>query len=196
MLATNGLPPTGPGWAFEPKWDGYRGIVTTSGGRVRLTSRQTNNFSDQYPELTEALAELCGERSVVLDGEIVALADDGRPSFRLLQRRNGRPTEMLRKRVPVSYYVFDVLALDGESVCGLPYSRRRELLSGLGLVGSPQVQVSPSYTAADDMDGWKLLNTIRILGLEGIVSKRLDSTYQPNTRSRRWIKTIAAEVPA
>lgn len=197
MLATTGLPPTRPGWAHEFKWDGQRAIATILGDQLRLTARPReagrpgNNITDTYPELN-ILPELCDERSVVLDGEIVALAD-GRPSLRLLQRRMGaRPTALLVDSIPAFYQVFDLLSLDGDSVMHLPYSRRRELLTGLALNGkSNRVQMAPSYNT---VDGRFLLDVARVHGIEGIVSKRESSKYQPGKRSRDWIKTLVAEV--
>lgn len=192
MLATVGKSPTGPGWASEIKWDGMRGIADTSFGRLlRITSRDGNNVADSYPELL-VLTELLGGRSVVLDGEILALDGMGRPALRLLQRRmQATPRAELLARIPVYYYVFDVLEVDGKSVMREPYSARRQLLAELGLdTESGPVRVPSSYT---DTDAAALLNVARFHGLEGIVSKRLTSKYQPGTRSRDWIKTLCAE---
>ena len=199
MLATAGPPPTGTGWAFELKWDGMRGNAALEDGQLRLTARPRrvnrpgSNVTDTYPELG-VLRELTGGRSMVLDGEIVALAD-GRPSFRALQRRmNARPTALRLRDLPVSYYVFDLLSLDGELVTSRPYSERRALLSGLGLpvtAEDPAVRVVvPAYWT--DIDGGDLLAAAREHGLEGIVAKELGSLYRPG-RSRHWVKTRLAD---
>lgn len=197
MLATTGTPPTEPGWVGEFKWNGQRCVTTILGDQLRLTARPReagrpgNNITDTYPELN-ILPELCDERSVVLDGEIVALAG-GRPSFSQLQHRMGaRATELLVDSIPVFYQVFDLLSLDGESLVRLPYSHRRELLKGLGLNHrSNRVQVPPLFT---DVPWWDLLDVARLHGMEGVVYKRLASKYQPGKHSRDWLKMKVDEM--
>jgi bifunctional non-homologous end joining protein LigD len=185
MLATAGPVPHGPGWAFEFKWDGVRAIVGASGGDVRLTSRLGNDVTAGYPELA-GIGALTGGRPVLLDGEIVALDGAGRPNFGLLQDRMHvrHPSPELRGRIPVSFYAFDLLQLDGESLLAAPYDERRSRLAELGAVGP--VLVPPSFT---DVDGDQLLEVARGHGLEGVVAKRRAGRYEVGRRSAGWVKT-------
>jgi len=186
MLATLGQLPRGAGWAFEMKWDGQRAIATVDDGGSRLFSRNGNDITATFPELAGPVSDALGGREAILDGEIVALDASGRPSFSRLQRRMHvlSPTTELRNEVPVTYYVFDVLSLDGKSTTGLPYLRRRAELADLAL-SRPRLQVPPYWT---DVDGEEMLDRARRHHLEGAVAKRVDSTYQPGRRSPAWIK--------
>jgi bifunctional non-homologous end joining protein LigD len=188
MLATAGAPPSGPGWAFEFKWDGVRAIAAVAGSQLRLFSRNGNDITGGYPELT-VLGALVGGRPALLDGEIVALSQAGRPEFGLLQQRMHvrSPSPELVARVPISYYVFDLLDLDGRRLLRQSYQQRRESLAALDLDnGSPLVREPPNYT---DVAGGALLEVARQHGLEGVVGKRLGSRYEPGRRSPAWIKT-------
>lgn len=186
MLATAGRPPAGPGWSFEFKWDGIRLVVAVAGRRWRAHSRNGNDVSGGYPELAALPAAVDG-RTVVLDGEIVALDRWGRPDFGQLQHRMHvrAPSAELVGQVPVLFYAFDVLVLDGVSTVAREYAARRELLAGLGLAGSA-LRVPPSV---DGVSGADLLGVARQHGLEGIVAKRRASRYEPGRRSSAWIKT-------
>lgn len=186
MLATAGEPPGGAGWAFEFKWDGVRAIVATAGDDARIASRNGNDVTGGYPEIVEARPGR--GRSMLLDGEIVALDTAGRPGFGLLQQRMHvrGPTAELLERVPVSLYVFDVLEIDGESLLRAPYDLRQERLRALGLDASPRISVPPSFT---DVTGQQLLDVARAHALEGIVAKRRTSRYDPGRRSAAWVKT-------
>ncbi|MDZ7912999.1 MAG: non-homologous end-joining DNA ligase [Rhodococcus sp. (in: high G+C Gram-positive bacteria)] len=172
--------------AFEQKWDGLRAIAATGKPAPVLWSRNGNAITRSFPEIVDALAEQLGNREVVLDGEIVALDARGAPSFSLLQRRMHvqAPTAQVRRSVPVTYYPFDVLTVDGESTMPLPYLERRAVLEDLGLIGD-RIVVPPHWL---DIDGAAMLEVARKHHLEGIVAKRTDSTYQPGKRSPRWIK--------
>ena len=185
MLAAAGPLPAGPGWAFEFKYDGVRAVTYVSDGRVRALSRNGNDVTDAYPEVGE-LATLLTGRDAVLDGEIVALEAGDRPSFARLQQRihNFRPSAALLATVPVRYYVFDLLALDGEPTVDLPYERRRDLLTGLGLTGE-HVRTPAAFTGVDPGD---VLRAAELGGLEGVVAKRLDTPYRPGRRSAEWTK--------
>jgi len=188
MLASAGVAPSGPGWAFEFKWDGVRAIAAVAGDQLRLYSRNGNDITGGYPELA-ALSGLIEARRVLLDGEIVTLGAAGRPDFGLLQQRMHvrAPNPELVARVPVSYYLFDLLDLDGHTLLPQSYQQRRELLAGLDLgSGSPLIRVPPNYT---DVSGGQLLEVARQHGLEGVVGKRLRSRYEPGRRSPAWIKT-------
>ena len=185
MLATPGPPPAGPGWSVEFKWDGIRAAVATApGGRVRMWSRNGNDVTASYPELaTGPAAEALGERGpVLLDGEIVALDERGRPTFaRLTQRMHVRaPSAELVTRVPVQLYVFDV------PEPGPSYDERRAALEALDLGAVPHVAVPPAYV---DVPAAELLDVARAHGLEGVVAKRRRSRYEAGRRSAAWVKT-------
>lgn len=174
--------PTGTGWVHEVKWDGVRVLADCDGSRLRLFSRNENDVTAAYPEL-QGLAEV--GRDVLLDGEVVALAD-GVPSFAALAERmhvrDARRAARLAEVNPVTLIVFDLLRLDGELLLDRPLVERRRLLEGLGLP-SGCWQVPPAYD-----DGTLLLRVAEEQGLEGIVSKRASSPYHPGRRSRDWLK--------
>lgn len=186
MLATLGQLPEGEGWAWEMKWDGQRAIAQVEADSSRLFSRNGNDITATFPELTDPIVDVLDGRDAILDGEIVALDAKGRPSFARLQRRMHvlRPTSALRAEVPVTFYLFDVLSLDGHSTTSLPYVERRAVLDALGFSG-PRVQVPPYWT---DVGGDRMLDLAREHHLEGVVAKRIDSTYRPGRRSPTWIK--------
>lgn len=183
MLATAQQRPPGtdPAWAIELKWDGIRAIAQTSAAGARIWSRNLNDITRSFPELADALPR----RALTLDGEIVApVPPTGAPSFGRLQRRLGtRPSRELLAEVPTQYFVFDVLAIDGEDVRGHPYVVRRELLDSLGL-DVPPIRVPPSWLGADADE---MLQLAAETGVEGIVLKRADSAYRSG-RSRAWLK--------
>ncbi|WP_460367452.1 non-homologous end-joining DNA ligase [Actinocorallia lasiicapitis] len=188
MLATlAGLPDDLERWALELKWDGVRALAYVESGEVRVAGRRGRTVTGHYPELG-TLADLLGDRDAVLDGEIVAFAD-GRPSFERLQRRMhvARPSPTLIRTVPIRYVVFDLLRLDGASLCDLPYTRRRELLEELDLAAGP-VEVPPYLPAEDREQVEELLAYTREENLEGLVAKRLDSKYSPGRRTTLWRK--------
>ncbi|MEU2175316.1 non-homologous end-joining DNA ligase [Nocardia sp. NPDC019219] len=189
MLATPGRPPDAPGrWAIEMKWDGMRAICGITGGRVELYSRNRNNVTASYPELSAALAECAHGTDMILDGGIVAPDPaTGAPSFARLQQRMHltRPTRELVAVVPVQLFVFDLLELDGAGTMALPYVDRRARLGELDLTGAG-VRVPPFWT---DIPVATMLDTAASHRLEGVVSKRIDSVYRPGTRSRLWLKT-------
>ena len=187
MLATAAKrPPAGQGWAFELKWDGVRASARIEAGHSSLCARRGEDVGRRYPEL-EGLGEALPAQQALLDGEIVAFDADGRPSFSLLQQRMGLVNELtIARRVletPVTYVAFDLLWLDGHSLCEEPYERRRELLAGLELEG-PSWQAPRHHLG----DGEALLSLVRERRLEGIVAKRLASPYRPGRRSSDWLK--------
>jgi len=187
MLARAGdLPRDEGNWSFEVKWDGIRAIAYLQPGRIRLESRNLREITAGYPGLRGILLDL-GMREAVLDGELVAFDEEGRPSFGRLQRRMHvtAPTAVRRlaASTPVVYAIFDVLYLDGHSLLELPYGDRRRRLEELGLEG-PAWRVPAVHVG----EGSRLLAATVQQGLEGIVAKRLDSTYDPGRRSGVWIK--------
>ncbi len=169
--ATDSLP-AGDGWLYEPKWDGFRAIVTVAGGEVTLTSRNGNDLTGRFPEVARAAANAITTPDAVLDGEICALDDRGRSRFSLLQEGGGTPVLML----------FDLLELDSAQLLDEPLAERRRRLEEV--VGSGRgVLVSPQFD-----DGEALLVAAREQELEGVVAKKADSRYQPGRRSTEWHK--------
>ena len=184
MLAAAGALPHGSGWAFEFKYDGVRAVSYTGDG-VRVMSRNHNDVTTTYPEAAE-LGRLLGGRSAVLDGEIVALEPGDRPSFARLAGRIhvSRPPAALLRSVPVVYYLFDLLELDGRSLLDLPYEQRRDRLTGLALDEGP-IRTPVNFV---DADGRAVLRAAELGGLEGVVAKRLGAPYRPGKRSADWTK--------
>jgi bifunctional non-homologous end joining protein LigD len=191
MLATADVLPVGPEWAYEFKWDGVRALATISGGRVRLHARSGAEITIAYPELGGLPAALAdaGITDAVLDGEIVALDEAGKPSFRALSERmhvrdRGRARQLAATQ-PVTYMIFDVLSANGSDICTVPYIQRRELLESIGphLGASGRWVVPPSFSDAE-----ATVEVAHSMALEGVVAKRLNSTYRPGTRSPDWIK--------
>ncbi|MGI8430299.1 MAG: DNA ligase D [Solirubrobacteraceae bacterium] len=187
MLARAGkLPRPERNWSFEVKWDGVRAVAYAQPGRLRMQSRNLNDITDAYPEVRGLLRAL-GMREAVLDGEIIAFDDAGRPSFERLQRRmhvrSPASIRRLASSTPVVYAIFDLLHLDGCSLLERPYAERRERLESLDLEG-PAWRVPAVHRA----EGARLLLATRAQGLEGIVAKRLDSRYEPGRRTGAWIK--------
>ncbi len=184
--AAKGLPPDDARWAYEIKWDGVRAIVYSEPGRLRLESRNHNDITAAYPEL-RALNRALSSHRAILDGEIVAFGEDGKPSFGRLQSRMHVSSESAARRrakdCPVALLIFDLLWLDGHALTDLPYEERRERLAALGLQG-PRWQ-TPDHVVGD---GAAVLEASRASGLEGVVAKRLDSPYLPGRRSPCWLK--------
>ncbi|MEU6459885.1 ATP-dependent DNA ligase [Streptomyces sp. NPDC047065] len=191
MLATPGvLPPAALDgrWAYETKQDGQRVVAYLPGdGSLLLRARSGHDITGAYPELAP-LATALGATPAVLDGEVLALDEQGRADFQLLQSRMGlahAPARAAHRaaKVPVHLVLFDALHLAGESLLRLPYTGRRERLTDLGLAGPAW-----STPAALVGHGAQALRATREHGLEGLVCKRLDSVYEPGVRSRAWIK--------
>jgi bifunctional non-homologous end joining protein LigD len=186
MLATaTDQPFNDPNSLFEIKWDGYRAIAFIEAGHARLVSRNQNDLTTQFPELA-AIPKVVKATSAILDGEIVALDDEGRPSFSLMQQRTGfRPGKARLPRrdgVPVIYYAFDLLYLDGFDLRRVPLEQRKQLLQD-HLVISDVLRFSDHYAE----QGLALFHAAQQKGLEGIVAKKRDSLYL-ETRTRDWLK--------
>ncbi|MDQ1599328.1 MAG: bifunctional non-ous end joining protein LigD [Actinomycetota bacterium] len=187
MLASPGaLPPPEQEqrWAFEMKWDGVRAVVYHDRGDLRVLTRNDREVAATYPELA-GLAHQLRDHRMILDGEVVAFDEAGRPSFGELQARMHvrAPGPALLDRVPVSLLVFDVLHVDGTSLVGAPYDERRAALEGLELAGD-RWAVPPAF----DGQGAEALAASKAQGLEGVLAKRHDSVYLPGRRSPHWIK--------
>jgi bifunctional non-homologous end joining protein LigD len=180
MLLTSGPVPDGTAWTLEVKWDGCRAQLRYDRRTVSLRTRNGRECSDDFPELA-AINEALGKRRVTLDGELVCLRDDGRPDFLPLRRRLAGGA---RNRQPVLLQVFDVLHIDGYSTRALPYRDRRALLDELALDG-PAWRTPASIVVQRPGE---FVARVEELGLEGVVAKRLDSTYRPGRRSSSWIK--------
>ena len=179
MLVSRGPLPSGPGWAYEVKWDGVRGQAAVLDGRVTVRSRPGRDCSESFPELLKPPPALAS-RDAVLDGEIVWLDSDGHPDFAAVRARliAARPNSIGR----LGFMAFDLLSLAGEPLTDRPYNERRELLDELRLKG-PTWRVPGFFDEADP-----LLAATREQGLEGVVAKRLDSPYTPGERNTAWVK--------
>ena len=175
------LPRDDDRWGYEVKWDGVRALLWSDHGHVRIESRTQREITKRYPEL-RALGRALGAHELLLDGELVAFDEHGRPSFERLQSRMNVEGEAAIRRAaraqPVVYMAFDLLHLDGRSLLELPYEQRRALLERLGLEGP--AWRTPRFHRGG---GEALLDATRAQGLEGIVAKRLDARYEPGRRS-------------
>ncbi|HEX3541331.1 MAG TPA: hypothetical protein VHT75_12935 [Acidimicrobiales bacterium] len=170
--ASTGMPANAAGWCFEPKWDGVRAVARVWDGGVTLTSRLGNDVTAGYPELA-AIGSGLGDRAAVLDGEIIAFDDRGRPSFERLQSRMHvrAPSPALLADVPVLYVIFDLLWLDGRLLTGDPFVERRRRLEALNPSG-PSWQISKLLAEPPDDD---TLAVCRQVGLEGYMGKMATS---------------------
>lgn len=175
LLRTEKLP-QGADWLYEIKLDGYRILAIKSEGSVRLRSRNDNDYTTQYASIAAALRALPDE--TVIDGEVVALEDQDRPSFTLLQNHAS-------SRASLAYFIFDVLILNGRDVMGETLERRRVLLERhiLPSLAEP-ICYSPEVTASLPDP----IRSARSAGLEGLVAKRRKSRYEPGQRSGAWQK--------
>lgn len=166
--------PEGEDWLYEVKWDGYRALALKQGDEVRLLSRNNKSLGGDFPELLTRIKNV-DATSAVIDGEIVAVGPDGRPSFQALQNRGSVPPV-------ITFYAFDLLHLDGEDLLPLPLverkARLRSILGDAGLSFSSELAGS-----ADDV-----VAAVSQLGLEGVVAKRRASPYQPGERHADWRK--------
>ena len=166
-------PPEGEGWLHEVKLDGFRAIATVHAGEASLCSRNGKDLTERFAPVARALPNALRSADCVLDGEVCALDKDGRAKFGLLQRGEGS----------LVIYLFDILELDGEDLTGRPLTERREILAQTVIAENGVVRLSAAFE-----DGNGLLEQVRALGMEGIVSKRAGSTYQPGKRGGAWLK--------
>ena len=172
-------PPTSGDWIYELKFDGIRLIAIGNRQKVSLLSRNKNDLSARFPEIVDAVENLSANECV-LDGEVVALDEQGRSSFQLLQAR-----EMEGRKSPVYFYAFDLLQLEGKSLLSLPLQARKNVLEKLcGGANDPRIR----YSGAIGGDATQLLKEVQRRGLEGIIGKLSNSVYEPGRRSGAWIK--------
>lgn len=168
--------PSGTNWTYELKLDGYRALVLKRRGVVTLFSRRGNNLSDNYPTITRAFSFLPDDTMV--DGELVVLDDEGRPTFSALHKSRFTPDAL-------HFYVFDVLAYQGRDVRKLPLVERRELLEEYVLKGMRDpIRLSAVFNASPK----RLIAAAKKAGLEGVIGKRADSRYESGERSGAWSK--------
>jgi bifunctional non-homologous end joining protein LigD len=176
MLATLATElPKGPDWLYEVKWDGYRALGYVRGGEARLVSRNDNDLTQRFPDVAKALAKAARSPECVVDGEVCALDDEGRPSFSAMQQG--------KSGTPIVYAVFDVLEIDGVPVLDLPLTERRERLEQLLDARQKTIQISAEFE-----DGEGLYDAAVERGLEGVMAKRAQSRYAEGKRTRDWLK--------
>ncbi|MBI4289830.1 MAG: DNA ligase D [Chloroflexi bacterium] len=192
MLASlAGGPFSHPAWIFEPKLDGYRIIARVSDGRATLLSRRGNDVTRQYPELASDL-RCIGASQLVLDGEVIAMDARGRQCFQCLQQylRSRRGMEIEQgEAFPLVFYVFDILYLDGYDLRGATLRSRKGLLHSIlsRCIGTGMVRPIDYFESEGDITYEAAVKN----GLEGVIAKRFDSTYQPGKRSSDWLKIKA-----
>jgi bifunctional non-homologous end joining protein LigD len=167
--------PAGGEWLYEVKFDGYRALLLKNGTKVQIRSRKDNDLTRSYPSIAEAAAQLQA-RSAVIDGEIVAVDSQGRPSFQALQHRAAHP------RHAIAFYAFDLLHLDGKNLTSAPLRERRSKLPRVLNESGILLSAELGGTASD------VIEAVRGLGLEGVIAKRRDSQYIPGERSSAWQK--------
>jgi bifunctional non-homologous end joining protein LigD len=167
--------PTADGWLFEVKWDGYRAIAYVRGGEATLVSRNGNDLTERFRGIANAIPRALKTPDCVLDGEVCALDEQGRPSFSAMQQA--------KAGTPIVYEVFDVLEIEGEPVTDLPLLERRKRLEKLLDRRNKTVRLSEAFE-----DGRALYDAAMEQSLEGIVAKRADSPYRQGKRTREWLK--------
>ena len=162
-------------WLYEVKWDGYRALLLKQGARVQIRSRNDKDLTSSYPGVAAGAARLHAD-SAVVDGEIVAVDANGRPSFQALQHRKAQSDHR------IAFYAFDVLHVDGEDLRDLPLERRRAHL--------PQLLAGTGLLLSDALPGTarQVVEAVSRLGLEGVIAKRKDSRYESGERSGAWLK--------
>src|SRR5438876_7882834 len=171
-------PPKHGDWLYELKFDGIRAMAIKNDRKVSLISRNGNRLDARFPAIAEAVKNL-PVRDCVIDGEVVALDEEGRSSFQLLQA-----LEMEGRKAPLRFYVFELLQLDGKSLLGLPLEHRKQVLAKIcENVGDPI-----RYSGEISGDVKSLLAEVKRRGLEGLIGKQRNSVYEPGRRSGTWIK--------
>ncbi|WP_256759007.1 RNA ligase family protein [Cohnella sp. WQ 127256] len=176
--------PTGDNWVHQVKWDGVRMLSYYNANEIKLFNRKKHERTYQYPELLTP--SYCKANSFIVDGEIIALASDGKPSFHEVMRRDGiRVTSRVpqaAQAVPITYMIFDMIWCNGEWINNKPLHERQQLLNDM-ILPNEHIQLVTNH-----LDGNALLEAIRSKDMEGIVSKKLDSHYSLGSKDGRWIK--------
>lgn len=176
--------PTGDQWISQVKWDGVRILVYYDGTKVSLINRKLNNRTLQYPELS-MIRDYCSAKSVILDGEVIAL-ENGKPSFHKVMKRDGvrkqDSIQLAKSQVPITYMIFDLLYLNGDWVTDRTLLERQQLLNKI-IIESEKVQLVKNHNDAET-----LFNAVTELDLEGIVIKDINSKYTVNGKDSRWQK--------
>lgn len=166
--------PSGDDWLYEAKFDGYRALAVKDGSKVKLLSRKGNDLTADYPAIRQTV-EALKTKTAILDGEIVAFDESGRPSFQHLHHRSAQPAA-------IRYFAFDLLLLDGKDLQAEPLEERRARLKKI--VSGTDVQFSEELPGtADDV-----IQAVTEVGLEGVIAKRRDSRYESGKRSGMWQK--------
>src|SRR5262249_40242702 len=175
----------GPEWLFEIKWDGYRAVAFIENGKLRLVSRTQNDLTRQFAELSD-LPKLIKAKNAILDGEIVALDDQGRSSFSLMQQRTGirKGGQRVASQpgIQTLYYAFDLIYVDGLDLHRVPLEQRKRALSEL-IVPDGMLRYSEPFP-----DGIALFDAAKQQGLEGILAKKKNSYYEEKRRGQEWLK--------
>src|SRR5215469_9259211 len=169
--------PEGEAWEYELKLDGYRALAVKREGRVTLFSRNRKQFNGRFPAVAAAFARLPDD--TIIDGEIVAIDESGRPSFSRLQNFSANANA-----ITITFYAFDMPMWNGQDLRTQPLDKRRELLRTKAMPKLPTIHFSDSFAADAD----KMISAVRSQGLEGIVAKRRDSVYEPGRRDGAWLK--------
>ena len=175
LLRSEMLPDDLARWEYQLKFDGYRAIAFKTGGKVHLRSRNDNDFSTRYPAVVRGLSNMPEE--TVIDGEVVAIDEEGRPSFNALQN--------LAPGTTVVYFVFDVMVLGGRDVTADTLAKRRQLLERKVL---PALAEPVRYAGELNASLRDLIHSVKTQGLEGLIAKRRNSSYEPGLRSGAWLK--------
>jgi DNA ligase D-like protein (predicted ligase) len=176
LLRSDRLPDDPESWLYQLKLDGFRAIAFKTGNKIYLRSRNDKDFAGRYPSITEALSALPNE--TMIDGEIVAFDEDGKPSFNALQNYGSTSR-------PLAFFVFDLLVLAGKDVMQEPLERRLDLLQKRVL---PKLAEPIRYTGGLNASLPHLIRGVKASGMEGLVAKRKDSPYEPGRRSGAWMK--------
>lgn len=177
--------PDGPQWVAQIKWDGVRVLTYYDGREVRLFNRRLHERTLHYPEMTD-ISSYCNADSVILDGEVIALGSDGKPSFYEVMRRDGlrrmEKVAAIQKAVPITYMIFDVLYWNGQWVTSYSLTERQQILNAT-ITPRDHVQLVENFDNAE-----ALYQVVQTQGMEGVLLKDLSSSYLINGKDQRWRK--------
>lgn len=177
--------PAGEEWIAQVKWDGVRVLTYADDGGVQLFNRKKNERTLHYPEISN-ISEYCSSRSVILDGEVISLGENGKPSFQRVMRRDGlRNIDRIRRAaetVPIIYMIFDIIYLNGVWIDDKSFHERNEILSSI-ITPNKHIQLVPSIDQTQS-----LFNAVKEQEMEGIVLKRMDSLYAIGKKREDWLK--------